>query len=426
VNPLGRAWEALPATVRSVATVASGDGVSKLLAFVGTAVIVGLASPEQMGTITIFITLQTILLQLTDLGLGVALVKHTAGSARPPGFERTVLTARALLVAAVGLPALLAGPWLAAHAVGRPIFAEPLRYAALAIVGGGLMAFATSYLQARRRFLALSLVRIGEGASRLGLLLALVVVLGFSVPGVLWIQVLAPLAVGLVGVALVPRGALARGGGRTELRELFDLSRWILAATIVHMFAFQLDTLLLGAFSTPAEVGSYGAALRLSSPLVMLAGVLGTVFLPEAMRHRETAGARRFFLRSLRLTVPLGILGLAAALACGLLLPRLFPQYARLLPVFALLSAGLASYAMVAAGQGVLYALDRTALVAGVAAGQFLVNLAGNLLLVPRFGALGAAVTTGSAWVLSALAYATLVLWLTRPAGPPPAGAQAA
>ncbi len=414
MKSLARAWDALPATVRSVGMVASGDGVSKLLAFVGTAVIVRLATPEQMGTITIFITLQTILLQLTDLGLGVALVKHTAGEGGQAGFERTVLTARALLVAGVGLAALLAGPWLATRLLGRPVFAEPMRYAALAIVGGGLMAFATSYLQARRRFLALSLVRIGEGASRLGLLLALVAVLGFSVAGVLWIQVLAPLAVGMVGMALVPRATLARGGSRTELRELFDLSRWILVATLVHMFAFQLDTLLLGAFSTPAEVGSYGAALRLSSPLVMLAGVLGTVFLPEAMRHRGAAEARRFFLRSLRLTVPLGVLGLAAALLCGLLLPRLFPQYGRLLPLFALLSAGLASYAMVAAAQGVVFALERTGLVACVAAGQFLFNLAGNALFVPRFGALGAAVTTGTAWVLSALAYATLVLVLTR------------
>lgn len=421
MNPLRRAWEALPATVRSVGMVASGDGASKLLAFVGTAVMVRLASPEQMGAITIFITLQTILLQLTDLGLGVALVKHTAGpggpagAGTPAGFERTVLTARALLVAAVGLPALLAGPWLAAHVLHRPIFAEPVRFAALAIVGAALLAFATSYLQARRRFLALSLVRIGEGASRLALLLALVLVLGFSVPGVLWIQVLAPLLVGLVGMSLLPRAAFARGGSRTELRELFDLSRWILVATLVHMFAFQLDTLMLGALSTPGEVGSYGAALRLSSPLVMLAGVLGTVFLPEAMRHRGIAEARRFFLRSLRLTVPLGALGLAAALACGLLLPRFFPQYERLLPVFALLSAGLATYAMVAAGQAVVFALERTELVAGVAAGQFLFNLAGNALLVPRLGALGAALTTGTAWVLSAVAYATLVLWLTRP-----------
>jgi len=397
--------------------VASGDGASKLLAFVGTAVMVRLASPAQMGAITIFITLQTILLQLTDLGLGVALVKHTAGEGDPAaraGFARTVLTARALLVAGVGLPALLLGPWLLGHLLHRPIFAAPLRYAALAIVGGGLMAFATSYLQARRRFLALSLVRIGEGASRLGLLLGLVLLLGFSVRGVLWIQVLAPLVVGLVGLALVPRGVLARGGSRTELRELFDLSRWILVATLVHVFAFQLDTLLLGALSTADQVGSYGAGLRLSSPLVMLAGVLGTVFLPEAMRHRDAAGARRFFLRSLRLTVPLGVLGLAAALGCGLLLPRFFPQYGRLLPVFALLSSGLAAYAMVAAGQGVVFALERSELVAAVAAGQFLFNLAGNLLLVPRLGALGAAMTTGSAWVLSALVYATLVLVLTR------------
>jgi O-antigen/teichoic acid export membrane protein len=424
MNPLRRAWEALPATVRSVGMVASGDGVSKLLAFVGTALMVRLATPEQMGAITIFITLQTILLQLTDLGLGVALVKHTAGDGgAPAGLERTVLTARSLLVAVVGLPALLAGPWIAVHVLQRPIFAEPVRYAALAIVGGGLLAFATSCLQARRRFLALSLVRIGEGSTRLALLLGLVLVLGFSVPGVLWIQVLAPLLVGLVGLSLVPRAAFARGGSRTELRELFDLSRWILVATLVHMFAFQLDTLMLGALSTPDEVGSYGAGLRLSSPLVMLAGVLGTVFLPEAMRHREPAGARRFFLRSLRLTVPLGALGLAAALLAGLLLPGLFPQYARLLPVFALLSAGLATYAMAAAGQGVVFALDRTELVAAVAAGQFAFNLAGNALLVPRFGALGAAITTGTAWVLSAIVYAALVLWLTRPTRP--AGAQA-
>jgi O-antigen/teichoic acid export membrane protein len=414
VKALVRAWDSLPPTVRSVGTVASGDGVSKLLAFAGTALMVALATPEQMGAITIFITLQTILLQFTDLGLGVALVKHTAGPDAPAGFERTVLTARALLVGAVGLPVLLAGPWLATHLLERPIFAEPSRYAALAVVGGGLMAFATSYLQARRRFRALSLVRIGEGASRLLLLLALVVTLGFSVPGVLWIQVLAPLLVGLVGLSLVPRGTLARGGSRTELRELFGLSRWILVATLAHMFAFQLDTLLLGALATPAEVGSYGAALRLSSPLVMLAGVLGTVFLPEAMRHRGAAEARRFFLRTLRLTVPLGALGLAAALLCAPLLPRLFPQYAGLLPVFALLATGLAAYAMVAAGQAVAFALERTGLVACVAVGQFLFNLAGNLLLVPRYGALGAAVTTGVAWVISALAYAALVLWLTR------------
>jgi len=226
----------------------------------------------------------------------------------------------------------------------------------------------------------------------------------------------------------MPRGLLARAGSAGEVRALFDISRWILLATLIQMLAFQLDSLLLGVLSSREQLGAYGAGLRLSSPLQLLAGALGTVLFPAAMQHRAPHAARRFFLRSLRVTVPLGVLGLAVAVAVSPWLLRVFPQYADLRPVFLLLSAGLATYAAAAGGQGVVLALERAELVAAVAFGQLAVALAGNLLLVPRLGALGAALTTGTTWVLSAAAYSALVLWLTRaraadgvaPGTPPP------
>ena len=412
-------WFSLPGPVRSVGLVAAGDSTSKLIAFVGTALIVRLATPEQMATITLFVTLQTILLQVTDLGLGVSLVKHLAGIPPEGGGQarllRTVLTSRALLIAAFGLPALLAGPWVAVHVFHRPLFVEPLRFAALATVGGGLLAFVTSYLQARRRFLALSLVRIGDGGGRFLLLIGLLVLWGFSVPGVLWIQVLVPLLLGMMGLLLAPRGLLARAGSVTEVRTLFDVSRWILLATLANMLAFQLDSLLLGVLSSREQLGAYGASLRLSSPLQLLAGALGTVLFTEALQRRQPHQARRFFLRTLRLTVPLGLLGFLGALVASPWLVRVFPQYAGLRPLFLLSSAGLAAYAATAGGQGVVLALGRADLVAAVAVGQLAVTGAGNLLLVPGLGALGAALTTGTAWVLSAAVYVGLVLWLTRP-----------
>jgi O-antigen/teichoic acid export membrane protein len=406
--------------------VGAGDAGSKLLAFVATTLMVRLATPEQMAVLTLFVSVQTILLQVTDLGLGVSLVKHLAAcppsSAEERGLLRTVLTARALLVLGVGVPVLVAGSWLATRVLHRPLYTDPLHFAALAIVGGGMLAFAVSFLQARRRFRALSMIRLGEGAGRLLFLLGLVVVAGFSVRGVLWIQVLVPILVGTAGLLLLPSGVLARGSSGAEVRALFGLSRWILVATVVQMLAFQADTILLAALADKEQLGVYGAGLRLSSPLQLLAGVLGTVFFPEAMQHRTPEEARRFFRRTLRLTAPLGALGLAGAWIAGVFVERIFPQYAGLRTVFLLLSAGLASFTVLAAGPGIVLALDHAGWVATIAVGQFAVAVAGNCLLVPRLGAVGAALTIGSTWVITAVFYALLIWRLSRPGGPRPGG----
>jgi O-antigen/teichoic acid export membrane protein len=397
--------------------VAAGDVGSKLLAFAATTLMVRLATPAQMATLSLFVTLQTVLLQLTDLGLGVSMVRHLAGQRAEPeterAFVRTVLIARLLLMGVVGIPVVTLGPWLLTHVLHRPLFLEPLYFATLSIVGGGLLALAISYLQARRRFLALSLLRMGEGGGKLLLLAGLVLFIGFSVRGVLWIQVLVLLLLGIAGLFLLPARVLGGGSSRAEVHGLFVLSSWILLATLVHMIAFQLDTLMLGLLSTPEELGIYGAGLRLSSPLQMLAGILGTVFLPEAMQHREPAAARRFLLRSLRATVPLGLIGLLGAAAVSLPLPHFFPQYVGLRPVFLLLCLGLGSYALIAAGQGIVIARERTHWVAAVAIGQLMCNAAGNALLIPRLGARGAALATGVTWVLSTATYAALAWRVT-------------
>lgn len=401
--------------------VGAGDAGSKMLAFVATTLMVRLATPEQMAVLTLFVSVQTILLQATDLGLSVSLVKHLA--ACPPssreerGLLRTVLTARALLVLGIGVPVLVSASWLASRLLHRAVFTDPLRFAALAIVGGGMLAFAVSFLQARRRFFALSMIRLCEGAGRLILLVGLVAVAGFSVRGVLWIQVLVPILLGSVGLLLLPSGVLARGSSGAEVRALFGLSRWILVATVLQMLAFQADTILLAALADKEQLGIYGAGLRLSSPLQLLAGILGTVFFPEAMQHRTPEGARWFFRRTLRLTAPLGALGFGAAWVAGTFVERFFPQYAGLRIVFLLLSAGLASFTVVAAGQGIVLAMDRAGWVAVIAVGQLTATVAGNSLLIPRLGAVGAALTIGSTWVITAVVYALLVWRLSRPGG---------
>ena len=176
--------------------------------------------------------------------------------------------------------------------------------------------------------------------------------------------------------------------------EGFLARAWPLALTgLLQQAYFYADNGFVRAFAGEAELGRYNAAVRLFQWLAFFAAFATTSALPWlARRHTE---------RSLgaavgELTVPLLLF---ACFACGVLVPwrqallalAYGPTFVAAAPSLTWLLAALIPVALGAAGLTAVIAAGEARAALAIAAGALAVNLFGNALLVPRFGAEGAA-----------------------------------
>lgn len=186
--------------------------------------------------------------------------------------------------------------------------------------------------------------------------------------------------------------AMARAGIRGSLADLF---------TALHQ---RIDVLLLGALAPLASTGIYVAAYQSVEPLwALLSGgaVVAMAGQPATGGRRASSSSTPMLVRQTMLLA--GLLALTAALALPPLVPLLYGQEfaAARLPLLLLLP-GVAAYAIgrVACADLVRGGnLGRNAQLAGIALAG---NVTMNLVLIPPFGATGAALASLCSYTLYA------------------------
>lgn len=210
------------------------------------------------------------------------------------------------------------------------------------------------------------------------------------------------------------RSATAGPGPSCSLRGLLALSSPLLAVSLSSLVIQWADTLLLGALAEPRAVGVYGIAVRIAQLLTFVLASMNTFIAPQfsvlfqAGRLEELGKLfRRATVAMLALTTP------------PLLVIVLFPR--QILALFgAEFTAGAGALVVLAAGQfvnavtgpvGFLLTMTRYERVfAATAAGAAAIDVALNLLLIPRHGILGAAIATS----LSLVAMNLALTWQIR------------
>lgn len=192
---------------------------------------------------------------------------------------------------------------------------------------------------------------------------------------------------------------------RAALREVLPIG----IAIGLSAVCFRIDVVLLKALRGIEEVGLYGAGRRLMEPWALLpAALMAGVFpafsgLPVG-DPRRSALVRRTVV--LLLTVGSPVAGLAALFRGEIMALVYGPGYAAAAPSFAVLMAALVPMFLNYGLTHFLIALRLTRLNALFCGVCLLVNVTTNLLLIPRLGATGAAlsllVTEGLLTVLCA------------------------
>lgn len=369
--------------------------VNGLTGLVLTRIIIAQLGLASYGLFSIALNAAILFGILADLGFSLLTVRemNRDPSKAAETFAR-LTTTRALI--GVGVLALAGA---ASYLIDYPaIVRSGLFFLALAIVLSGLTLQFGAYFQARLEAVKLTWSLLVGTIARFILIVVFLLLLDGGLSSIFFGYIVGAL-VGLAVSVWFAREVIP-AFGRSALGISGFWSAAVLGLIIVlDVIHFRVDVLLLSALRTPEDVGAYGVAYRVFESLIMLGMAFAAAFysvLTHAFGEGDIEAARRLIQRafdglagvSLGL-VPLGIVG--APLAVLLLTGDSVPTSTDTLRVLMLC---LPVIVMSPIFSLTLVSLNRANRIIAVSSVAIVLNVLLNLLLIPRYGATGAAVAT--------------------------------
>jgi len=189
------------------------------------------------------------------------------------------------------------------------------------------------------------------------------------------------------------------------LREMLRFVGPLLTSTLVWILMESSDAVLLGYFSGPEAVASFRVILPLARMNQLVATTFSVLYIPVAARafaRGDEAESRELYWRSAAwmtvLTLPVVILTLAFAPA---MTTNIYGStYASSAPILALLAGGYFFQTVTGFNGLTVKVHGHLRYMVAVDILAALVNVGVNLLLIPRFGPIGAAIGTAGTLVV--------------------------
>lgn len=368
---------------------------------------------EQFGLYTYAFTWVVVLALPAKLGFDTASIRFVArylainDFSRLKGFLRTTGIVASVAGAVVGLLA-----WTLSGFLPESV----LRHDAVPVLAVAALLVPLYALQLTRSGAAQGLRRIWLGQSAELTRLTTVALLVAGCTWVLHLKVEAPLALSFQGPAIALGLIVLWLGVRARLRNemaqatpIVELGEWtrvalpLLLVSATHVIMKRTDVLMLGSMVGPAAAGSYAVAARFSD-LMIFGLTAANSYAAPMMSELHTLGRTEDLQRVARLTARVGAATTCAALVVlivgsGFLLRLFGPGFEAARPALLILAGGQLINAL-AGSVGLLMAMtghqvESSIVLVSAAA----LNVILNLLLVPRYGQVGAAVATAASTI---------------------------
>lgn len=361
--------------------------------------------PDGIGLLTIVGTTTSLLWPVLSLNLHTAVATFLVGVSDPRTVRRFLYSnlVTSLLGAAAGSALFLA--W-------RPAMLGPLVGLTVAYVFVTILreyAVLIPQLNQRLRFVAIVSFAIEYGGGALAVIL---VALGYGVKGALLGWTLPLGIVSLVVMALVIQD-LGWGGrfDRSAVRQCLMYGLPLVPISVSQWVVQASDNYLLMSWRGAAEVGIYSVGYSLASIVLVIPAMFNHVWYPTIVRLASEGSRRIEDFVSFAVRATWFLIGVCTVIfvAAGSAVAAWFagPSFRDAGLVAAVLVLGYAGMQTTGIFQGVFVTYDKSPYpLASIHLATAVVNTVLNLALIPRYGMLGAAVATATAyWTGGALAH---------------------
>lgn len=384
--------------------------VELLFRFLGKVLIARVLGQVEFGVVVIGITTVSVAAMIATIGLNKGVGRFYPRSDDDAYRRGVVVSALQVAIPASvlvgGLVFLSAGP-LATRVFDDPGLAPVFRITALAIPFAVLVKMAVGAVQGRELTRPKILVQnVAMPFFRLAFF-AVALLLGARAVGVAWAYTLAVIVPAILGLYYIHRytAAFSRGEWRRMHRDLLSYSSPLMVRSSMTMVLVQADTFLLGALATVAATGVYNAVY----PLAMLVtiGHKAADFLYLPLVSKLHAGEAEAEIGTVYRLVAKWLLVVSVPMLVLFgLFPRLVirwtygPEYISGALALSILVVGLFVDTVAGVNGRTLEAVGSTRVVMYATAVAATVNVALNLVLIPEYAVVGAAMATTAAYVL--------------------------
>ena len=405
-SPLGK-------LLKSSGIYAIASFVSPLISLVLAPFLTKHLSHADYGALAVLNTTIALLVGVTQFGLNNAFIRAYSCDYESRSDRLRVVSTLVVLLLLVSVPTTLVllatAPWISVFLFKSPLYSNPVKIAALVILLQNLTVPGLTWMRVENRaapFSALSVVNL------LITLVASVVFVGIMRLGISGSLLAVGGGYGFVVLCTLPVVLIYAG-----LRLRIDIARNLLSFGLplvsgyVTLWVLQLsDRFLLSRLGSLAQTASYSVAYTLGGILGALVLAPFSLAWPTAMfaiAKRDDAPAvfklvfRWYSLGLLSCTFAFSLVSIYTLLY---FFPPAYHSAASIIPIIAVSTMFYGIFDIFTIGIGVRRKTWLAVLYAGVSA---LVNIGCNLILIPLYGSIGAAVATLIAYaLLAAIAYA--------------------
>lgn len=404
----------LRALARDSAIYGGADFFSKAVAFLTFPMIAAALSPTAFGALELVMTATMLLGTIANFGLNNSVQRFywdpETGPREQPVLVSSGLAALALLLMAAfsagAVVAALVAPRLAGWNMPMTWVAliAALVLMAASQVSQYLLDVTRLHMKPWRFFGVTLATRVLTAAAGV----VAVVLLGWRLDGLLVLQAVVAIAALPIAAAAVRRDLTPNVDARTA-RMLLGFGHPFIYAGLAFWLFGSMDRWMLAAFSSIDEVGIYSVAHRFASIVLFVSLAFGQAWSPISMKIRTDHPARyRALYADVLLILACGmlVLGGGVALFSSDLIHFVMPSgYAAAAAPLAVLCLGIvfqSTIQITAIGISLEKATFLFARLSWFSAG---LNFLLNLVLIPRYGALGAAWATTLSYLALTLSY---------------------
>jgi O-antigen/teichoic acid export membrane protein len=263
--------------------------------------------------------------------------------------------------------------------------------------------FAQAVAKGRGKFKAFAISDVLARAITLGAAVTLFItgvtdpeayVLGLGVATMLAVLLLTP-----VIAAPGPRRAL-------PIREMVLYSLPLFVGNLVQFLNYRVDIFFLQSFAGLSAVGIYTVAVWFAQIIWLVPNAIGSLILRAAAEEQERGGAIKQVAMVNRGCFALSaIMGIGLMVVGSVLIPPVFgSEFRRSVQALLLLTPGTVLFCPTILLSAYLNGIQRQAATTWVACGALVITLVLNVLLVPRLGITGAALTSTCSYAVSTIA----------------------
>jgi O-antigen/teichoic acid export membrane protein len=403
-------------STKNVAIVMIGRMISAVLGFLAAIIIAKGLGPKGFGIFSLLIVVMKLIAELTGGSINQAIVKFSSSYLQKEK-EKAELTFKIgfKIEIIIGLALLLMGFILReplSHIVFKETKLENLTILIfIGAVGIIFMRYELAVLQSLQTFTKHVLLEIINNFIKLVVIGFLFIVQIITSLNSVIAYVIIPYLTCLLGLIFIPRTFFyAKGTQKTIVFDLIHFSKCIMLSSIIIAIHSRLDILLLNYFKGSQVVGVYSAAHIIASSLELFAIALLTVVYPKVSRFSERAEYIKFYTKFFITTIPLSFFVCIFFWFASqpLILTFYTSDYINSIPILKILVIGSSFFLIALPLCSIILSLNKPQILVAVDLLVLIVMLAGNLLLIPVYGAIGA----GIAVLFSKLVFLIIIVVL--------------